>query len=109
MHINFTGHNIDVTTALKNFTQEKFEKLERHFDQISTIKVVFDVEKLTQIAEASVLVAKNEIHARAESDDMYTAIDELVGKLDRQLIKHKEKIQDHRDHRDHRDMHDDRE
>lgn len=103
MQINFTGHHVEVTPALRAFTEEKLDKLERHFDRITSINVIFDIEKLQQIAEASVFVAKNEIRARAESENMYTAIDELVDKLDRQLIKHKEKIIDHRDHRDHRD------
>lgn len=98
MQINFTGHRVEVTSALKNFTQEKFTKLERHFDKITAINVVFDVEKLRHIAESTILVSKGELHASAESDDMYAAIDSLVDKLDRQLIKHKEKIQDHRDH-----------
>ena len=100
MQITFTGHRMDVTSALKTFTENKFEKLERHFDQITAIHVIFDVEKLRQIAEASILIAKDKLHASAESEDMYTAIDLLVDKLNRQLIKHKEKIQDHRDHRE---------
>ena len=94
MQINFTGHRMDVTPALRMFTEEKFDRLERHFDKITAINVVFDVEKLRQIAEATVLVAKGELHASSESEDMYTAIDILVDKLDRQLIKHKEKIRD---------------
>lgn len=94
MQINFTGHRLEVTPALKSFTQEKFDKLERHFDKITAINVVFDVEKLRQIAEATILVAKGEVHASSESEDMYSAIDSLVDKLDRQLIKHKEKIRD---------------
>ena len=106
MQINFTGHRIEVTTALKTFTEEKFDKLERHFEKIMAINVIFDVEKLRQIAEATVLISKGELHASSESEDMYTAIDSLVDKLDRQLMKHKEKNLDHRDHRDHRD-HDD--
>lgn len=97
MQINFTGHGMDVTPALKTFTREKLDKLERHFDKITTINVVFDVEKLTQIAEATVLVSKGELHARSESEDMYAAIDTLVDKLDRQLIKHKEKVREHRE------------
>jgi len=109
MQVHITGHNIEVTSSLRAFTEEKIEKLQRHFDRISTLNIVFDVEKLTHIAEASAIVAKSELHARAESDDMYTAIDELVNKLDRQIIKHKEKMLDHRDHRDHRDMHIDEE
>jgi putative sigma-54 modulation protein len=101
MEITFTGHRMEVTPAIKAFTIEKFDKLARHFDKITAINVVFDVEKLRQIAEATVLIAKGELHASSESADLYTAIDELVDKLDRQLIKHKEKRLNHRDHRDH--------
>ena len=105
MHINITGHRMDVTPAIKAFTEEKFERLERHFDHITAIHVVFDVEKLRQIAEATVFVSKGELHASAESEDLYAAIDTLVDKLNRQLIKHKEKLIDHRNHGDHRDLH----
>lgn len=97
MQINFTGHRIEVTPALRTFTQEKFDRLERHFDKITAINVIFDVEKLRQIAEATILIAKGELHASSESEDMYAAIDDLVDKLDRQLKKHKEKIRKHRD------------
>lgn len=100
MQINFTGHRMEVTPALKAITQEKFAKLERHFDKITAINVIFDVEKLRQIAEATILVSKGEVHASSESDNMYNAIDLLIEKLDRQLIKHKEKMLAHRDHRD---------
>lgn len=95
MQTNFTGHHVEVTPALRAFTEDKLKKLERHFDKITAINVVFNVQKLAQIAEATILVAKGELHARAESEDMYTAIDELMDKLDRQLIKHKEKKREH--------------
>lgn len=97
MQIHFTGHHIEITPALKEFTTEKFEKLTRHFDKITSINVVFEVDKLQHIAEATIHVAKNEFHAHADSEDLYTAIDLLIDKLDRQLVKHKEKIQDHRE------------
>ncbi len=97
MQINITGHRMDVTPAIRAFTEEKFDKLERHFDHITSINVVFDVEKLRQIAEATVFVTKGELHASSESDDLYNAIDTLIDKLDRQLIKHKEKSRKHRD------------
>lgn len=97
MQINFTGHHVEVTPALKTFTNEKLDKLERHFDKIMAIDIIFDVEKLRHIAEASIKIVKGELHARAEAEDMYTAIDDLVNKLDRQLIKHKEKTRDHRE------------
>lgn len=99
MQIHFTGHHLKVTDTLKHFTQEKFEKLERHFNSshITGINVVFNIEKLKQIAEATIIVTKGDIHAKSESDDMYTAIDLLVDKLDRQLLKRKEKLNNHRD------------
>jgi putative sigma-54 modulation protein len=95
MHINITGHHLDITPALKTFTEEKFHKLERHFDQINNINVILGVEKVRQIAEATIFVAGGELHASSESEDMYAAIDVLIDKLDRQLIKHKEKIRKH--------------
>ena len=95
MQINITGHHIDVTPALRAFTEEKFDKLERHFDHVTSINVVLNVEKLRQIAEATVHVTKGELHASAESEDLYTAIDTLIDKLERQLSKHKEKNQHH--------------
>jgi putative sigma-54 modulation protein len=107
MQINITGHRMDVTPAIRKFTEEKFERLERHFDHITAIHVVYDVEKLRQIAEATIFVSKGELHASSESEDLYAAIDSLVDKLNRQLLKHKEKLLGHRDHKDHRDMHDD--
>ena len=96
MQINFTGHQMEVTPALRVFTEEKFDRLERHFDKITSINVTFDVEKLIQTAKATVLIAKGELHASAKSEDLYAAIDTLVDKLDGQLKKHKEKIRGHR-------------
>lgn len=94
--INMTGHRMEITPALKQFTQEKFDKLERHFDKITSINVIFDVEKARQIAEATILVSQGELHARSETDDMYASIEGLVGKLNRQLLKHKEKLREKR-------------
>ena len=97
MEINFTGHQIEVTDALREFTTTKLSKLERHFDKVGNINVVFRVEKLQHIAEATIHMAKHEVHAHAESEDLYSAIDALVDKLDRQIVKHKEKLTDHRE------------
>ena len=97
MHIEFTGHQVEMTDALKAFSEEKLGKLSRHFDRITAIHVTFNVEKLRQMVEATVLVPKSELHASSEAENMYTAIDELVGKLDRQLIKYKEKTENYRE------------
>lgn len=95
MQINITGHRMEVTPSIRTYAEEKFNKLERHFDHITKINVVFDIEKLRQIAEATIFVAGGELHASSESEDLYAAIDTLIDKLDRQLLKHKEKIRSH--------------
>ena len=95
MQIELTGHHIDITPALRTFVFEKFKKLERHFDHVINTRVVLSVEKLRHSAEASLLVSRNTIFANAINEDMYAAIDDLIDKLDRQIVKHKEKIKDH--------------
>jgi len=92
MQLSISGHHVDVTEALKNYVSEKFEKLERHFDHITNVHVVLSVEKVIQKAEATAHVSGAELFADATSDDMYAAIDALTDKLDRQLLKHKEKL-----------------
>lgn len=94
MQINITGHGMQVTTALRDYALEKFERLKRRGDFITTVNVIFDVEKIQQIAKATVHVAGADLHARSESADMYSAIDMLVDKLDHQLTKHHEKMKE---------------
>jgi putative sigma-54 modulation protein len=95
MQISVTGHHVDITDALRDYVSEKFERLERHFDQVIDIHVVLTVEKNYNKAEANLQVSGSHIHADATHEDMYAAIDALIDKTDRQLIKHKEKIKDH--------------
>jgi putative sigma-54 modulation protein len=95
MQISVTGHHIDVTEALKNYVLEKMQRIERHFDKIVNVHVVLGVEKLVQKAEATVQVNGTSLFAQDESEDLYAAIDGMVDKLDRQVIKHKERIQEH--------------
>ncbi|MFD2229668.1 ribosome hibernation promoting factor [Alkalimarinus sediminis] len=91
MQLNITGHHVDLTDSLKDYVSTKLEKLERHFDHISNVQVTLSVQKLRQIAEATLHISGADIHATAEQEDMYAAIDQLVDKLDRQILKHKEK------------------
>ena len=92
MQLNLTGHHVDITDSLRNYVNEKFERLERHFDHINNVHVILSIEKLRQIAEANIHLNGGEIFANAEATDMYASIDSLVDKLDRQVIKHKEKM-----------------
>ena len=96
MQIQITGHHVDITESLRTFVLEKFEKIERHLDDISNVHVILQVEKIRQTAEATMSVANGELFAKTESNDMYAAIDSLVDKLDRQAIKHKEKMSRHK-------------
>ncbi|RCU49849.1 MULTISPECIES: ribosome hibernation promoting factor [Corallincola] len=95
MQINLTGHHVEVTDSLREYVDGKFSKLERHFDHINNVHVILNVEKLTQKAEATLHLNGGEIFANAEHRDMYAAIDSLIDKLDRQVIKHKEKLNAH--------------
>ncbi len=96
MQINLTGHHMDITPAIRAFVQEKLERIERHFDHITNIHVILTVEKDRQKAEATIHVNKGNIFAEASNDNMYTSIDMLIDKLDRQVIKHKEKLSNHK-------------
>ncbi|HHO81643.1 MAG TPA: ribosome-associated translation inhibitor RaiA [Halothiobacillus sp.] len=96
MQISITGHHVDLTDALRNYVNEKLARLERHFDKVIDVHVILTVEKLNQKAEATIHLSGNDIHAEAVTEDMYASIDSLVDKLDRQIVKHKEKITNHR-------------
>lgn len=96
MQINITGHHVELTDALNEYVHSKFDKLERHFDNITNAQVTLSVEKQRQQAEADVHIAGGQIFATHEHDDMYAAIDGLIDKLDRQIIKHKEKMKAHK-------------
>ncbi len=95
MQLNLTGRHVEITDSLRDYVNSKFEKLERHFDHINNVHVILDIEKLIQKAEATLHVNGGELFATSEHEDMYAAIDALIDKLDRQVIKHKEKLSRH--------------
>lgn len=96
MQIQISGHHVDVTTPLRDHVNSKLDRIQRHFDNITNTHVTLTVEKNRQKAEATVHVSGADIHAASESEDMYAAIDTLADKLDRQIIKHKEKSRNHK-------------
>tara|TARA_R110000796_G_scaffold58079_7_gene133951 strand:+ start:25767 stop:26060 length:294 start_codon:yes stop_codon:yes gene_type:complete len=95
MQLNLTGRHVDITDSLRDYVNNKFAKLQRHSDHITNVHVILDVEKLSQKAEATIFVSGAELFASTEHQDMYAAIDSLIDKLDRQVIKHKEKFARH--------------
>jgi putative sigma-54 modulation protein len=96
MQITISGRHLEVTEALNDYVKNKLERLTNHFDRITGIQVTLSVDKLIQKAEATVHVSGKDLFAESTSEDLYAAIDLLADKLDRQLIKHKEKLRSHR-------------
>jgi len=96
MQITISGHHLDLTPAIKDYVDSKLKKLERHNDRITSINVILSVEKLAQKAEATIHANGKDFFADSTSEDLYAAIDLLADKLDRQLIKRKEKLRSHR-------------
>jgi len=95
MQINITGHHVDITPALRAYVEEKFERLERHFENMTNAHVILQIEKDRQKAEATIHISRGQVYADSEDESMYAAIDSLADKLDRQIKKHKEKLKDH--------------
>lgn len=92
MNLNLSGHHLEITPAIRSYVMTKLERIERHFDRVTDINVVLSVEKLQQKIEAVVHMRGKELFVEARHDDLYAAIDNLTDKLDRQIIKHKEKV-----------------
>ena len=103
MNISISGHHISVTDAMKSAVMDKLEKVERHFDQIQSIKVILSLDnhrteashsgKNNHKAEAIMRVAGQEMFVQAYDDDMYLAINAMADKLDRQVRKYKTRIE----------------
>ncbi len=91
MNLNLTGHHVDITPAIRDYVTSKIERITRHFDQVIDVTVTLSVEKLKRKAEANVHVSGKDIFCETDHEDMYAAIDALVDKLDRQILKYKDK------------------
>ncbi|MBK6599391.1 MAG: ribosome-associated translation inhibitor RaiA [Proteobacteria bacterium] len=96
MQLSLSGHHVDVTPPLRAYVEKKLERISRHFDHVLNVSCILTVEKLERKAEATLQVRGSSIHAIATDTDMYAAIDALIDKLDRSVIKHKEKRADPR-------------
>jgi putative sigma-54 modulation protein len=95
MNLNITGHHLEITPALRDYDGGKLDRVIRHFDNVTSVNVILSVEKLNQKAEVTVHVRGKDIFVEAIDGDLYAAIDSLADKLDRQVLKYKEKSGDH--------------
>jgi len=96
MQIQLTGHQLEISDSLKDYVYDKFRRIERHLDNISNVHVILQVEKYRHSAEATIKVSGGELFAKSQSEGSFAAVDTLVDKLDRQAIKHKEKMNRHK-------------
>ncbi len=96
MNLHLSGHHVDVTPAMRDYVTSKFTRITRHFDHVIDVNVILSVEKLKQKIEANVHLSGKDIFVECDDPDMYAAIDALVDKLDRQILKHKERNFEHR-------------
>lgn len=100
MNLTISGHHLEVTPSLRSYVTSKLDRITRHFDQLVDIKVLLSVEKLKdkerrQRAECNIHVKGSDLFAESAHHDLYAAVDELVDKLDRQVVRHKDKLQNH--------------
>ena len=100
MNLTISGHHLEVTPALRGYVQTKLERISRHFDQVVDIKVLLTVDNLKekdlrQRAECNIHVKGKDLFAESAYADLYAAVDDLADKLDRQVLRHKDKSQDH--------------
>jgi putative sigma-54 modulation protein len=93
MNLNLTGNHLEITPAIRDYVVAKLDRVTRHFDHVIDVNVVLSVDKLRQKVEVNLHMRGKDIHAEAVEPDMYAAIDAIADKLDRQVLKAKEKRQ----------------
>ena len=91
MNLHMTGHHLELTPSIRDYVNGKMTRITRHFDHVIDVHMIFSVEKLRQKVEANVHLSGKDIFVESEDADMYAAIDSMTDKLDRQIVKHKEK------------------
>lgn len=96
MNLNISGHHLEVTPAIREYAVSKLDRVTRHFDQVIDVNLILSVDKLQHKIEANVHLKGKDIHVEAIDADMYAAIDLMIDKLDRQILKHKEKLKEGR-------------
>ncbi|MBK9595682.1 MAG: ribosome-associated translation inhibitor RaiA [Rhodocyclales bacterium] len=95
MNLNITGHHLEITPAIRDYVTSKLDRVIRHFEHVNAVHVILSVEKLRQKAEVTVHVRGKDIFVEALDENLYASIDALADKLDRQMLKHKEKKSEH--------------
>ena len=96
MNLSVSGHHLEVTPALRSYVEAKIGRVTRHFDHVIDAHVILTANKLTQKAEVTLHVRGKDLHCESEDADLYAAIDLLADKLDRQVLRYKDKLYEKR-------------
>jgi putative sigma-54 modulation protein len=91
MNLSVSGHQLEVTPAIRNYVAEKLDRVRRHFDHVIDVHVIISASRLGQKAEVTLHLRGKDLFCESEERDLYAAIDLLVDKLDRQVLRHKDK------------------
>ena len=95
MNLQISGHHLEITPAIHDYVTGKLDRVTRHFDNVIDVNVILSVDKLKQKAEVTVHLSGKDVYVEVIDEDLYAAVDALVDKLDRQIQKHKQRVQDH--------------
>ncbi len=93
MSLTITGRHLEITPAIREYVHTKTARILRHFDQLIDTQVLLSIEPLKHTAEITMRLRGKDLHCEASDDNLYAAIDLLVDKVDRQVIKYKSKAQ----------------
>ena len=95
MNLSICGRHLEVSPAVREYVMNKLARVLRHFDHVIDTQVILSAEPLRHKAEVTMRLSGKDIHCEATEENLYAAIDLLADKLDRQVIKHKDKVQNH--------------
>ena len=95
MQLNLSGHHLEITPRTRDYAKNKFKRIQRHFSRVTQVHCVLSAEKSQYKAEATVHLSQGRLYANAVRHDLRAAVDDLIEKLDRQVLRHKEKLHDH--------------
>jgi putative sigma-54 modulation protein len=95
MQITTTFRHMEPSDALKTYAEEKLEKIKKYIDEPILGQVFLTVEKIRHSAEITITAKGVTIKAAEETNDMYSAIDAVLDKIERQLRRYKERLKEH--------------
>jgi putative sigma-54 modulation protein len=95
MNVSICSRHYEVTPAVREYVMNKLSRVLRHFDNVIDTQVILSKEPLLHKAEITMRLSGKDIHCESLDENLYAAIDALADKIDRQVIKYKDKVKNH--------------